>query len=250
MTTIDLKSRAEIQKMREGGKIAAAVLVRLMKAAQPGVTVKALDILAEEIIKKAGATPSFKGFKGFPTATCISVNDEVVHGIPSERVLRAGDIAGIDVGVYYQGFHTDTAVTIGIGQISKEAQKLLNVTQKSLDSAIDEVRPGKYLGDVQFLIQKTVEDEGFGVIRDLTGHGVGRQLQESPSIPNFGQKGTGLILKEGMTLAIEPMVVAGDWHVRVKDDGWTVVTADGSLAAHFEHTIAVTKTGGEILTEI
>lgn len=255
MEKISLKTAEEIEKMREGGRIAAAILKCLKKAARPGVTTKTLDLIAEKEIKKAclagrqaGAAPSFKGYKGYPTATCISVNDEIVHGIPSERVLGEGDIVGIDVGVYYKGFHTDAAMTIGIGKISTEAQKLINVTKKALDSAIKEVRPGKCLGDVQFVIQKTAEEAGFGVIRDLAGHGVGRQLQESPSIPNFGQKGIGLVLKEGMTLAIEPMVSTGDWHVKVQDDGWTVVTADGSLAAHFEHTIAVTKSGCKILT--
>lgn len=249
MEKINLKTLAEIKKMREGGRIAAAVLEKISKAAKSGVTVKDLDMMAEQMIQKAGAQPSFKGYKGYPTATCISINDEVVHGIPSERVLKEGDIVGIDLGVFYQGFHTDTAITIGIGRISKEAQKLINITKKSLDLAIKEIKPGQCLGDVQFLIQKTVEEAGFGVIRDLAGHGIGRELQESPAIPNFGKKGTGLVLREGMTLAIEPMVSAGDWHIRLRDDDWTVVTADGSLAAHFEHTIAVTKTGCDILTK-
>lgn len=249
MEKINLKTSAEIKKMREGGKIAAAVLEKISNTVKTGVTVKDLDLIAEEKIRKAGAKPSFKGYKGYPTATCISINDEVVHGIPSERVLKNGDIVGIDLGVFYQGFHTDTAITIGIGKISQEAQKLIDITKKSLDSAIKEIKPGKCLGDVQFVIQKTVEEAGFGVIRDLVGHGVGRKLQESPSIPNFGKKGTGLILREGMTLAIEPMVSAGDWHIKVLNDGWTVVTADGSLSAHFEHTIAVTKNGCEILTK-
>lgn len=249
MATINLKSKEEIAKMRAGGKIAARVLSQLAAVAKPGVTTKELDILAEKIMAKAGATPSFKGFKGYPAATCISINNEIVHGIPSDRILREGDIIGIDVGVYYQGFHTDTAISIGIGKISHEAQKLIDMTKKSLDMAIAMVKPDIHLGDVQAKIQKTIESAGFAVIRDLAGHGVGRELQEAPLIPNFGKYGKGLILKEGMTLAIEPMVAMGDWPVKILKDNWTVATADGSLSAHFEHTIAVTKDGCEILTK-
>ncbi len=249
MSSIELKSKEEIGLMRAGGKIAACVLNELARAAKPGKTILELDSLAEKIIKDAGATPSFKGFKGYPSATCISVNEEIVHGIPTERVLKAGDIVGIDVGVFFEGFHTDTAITVGIGEIPPESQKLIDVTKKSLDLAIEMIKPGIHLGDIQSLIQKTVENAGFGVIRNLSGHGVGKHLQEPPSIPNFGEKGKGLILKEGMTLAIEPMVSAGDWHIKVKEDGWTVVMADGSSSAHFEHTIAVTKTGAEVLTK-
>lgn len=249
MAKIDLKTTAEIAKMRAGGRIAARVLNELTIAARPGVTILELDGLAEKIIREAGATPSFKGFKGYPTATCVSVNEEIVHGIPTSRELRDGDIIGLDVGVYYQGFHTDTAVSVGVGKISDEAQKLIDVTEESLRAAIKIIKPGIHLGDIQSAIQEKIESNGFSVIRDLVGHGVGQNLQEAPSIPNYGEKGTGLILQEGMTLAIEPMVAAGNWRVRVKDDGWTVVTADGSLAAHFEHTIAVTKDGCEILTK-
>lgn len=248
MAQIDLKSNEEIAIMRAGGKIAARVLSELARSAVPGKTILELDAQAEEIIENAGAKPSFKGFHGYPAAICVSVNNEVVHGIPSKRILKEGDIVGIDVGVYYQGFHTDTAITIAIGKISSEAQKLIDVTKKSLDAAIKIIKPDIYLGDVQAEIQQIIEAAGYGVIRDLAGHGVGKNLQEAPSIPNYGKKGTGIILKEGMTLAIEPMVSAGDWRVRVLDDGWTVVASDGSLSAHFEHTIAVTKNGGEILT--
>lgn len=250
MSNITIKNAQEIEKMRIGGKIAAAVLERLSKIAEPGMTIWELDTLAEEIIQKAGATPSFKGFKGYPTATCISINEEIVHGIPSDRVIRKGDVIGIDVGVQYGGYHTDTAVTIGLEPVSLEAQRLIETTKHALDQGLKQIKAGKYLGDAQAVIQEIIETERFGVIRDLTGHGVGRELQEAPSIPNYGKRGTGLLLEEGMTLAIEPMVAMGDWHIDVLDDGWTVVTADKSLAAHFEHTVLVTKDGCEILTKI
>lgn len=250
MAEIDLKTKDEIQKMRASGRIAARVLSELKNAAISGKTVLELDQMAEKIIHEAGGEPSFKGFKGYPTTTCISVNNEIVHGIPTKRVLKTGDIVGLDVGVFYDGYHTDTAITVGIGKITKEAQKLIDITKESLEMAIKMIKPGIHLGDIQSAIQVHVESAGFSVIRDLAGHGVGRALQEAPSIPNFGEKGKGLVLKEGMTLAIEPMVAAGDWHVKILDDGWTVVTADKSLSAHFEHTIAVTNNSGEILTKI
>lgn len=246
---IPIKSSEDIAKMKESGKIAAKVLFELKKATKSGMTTSKLNQMAEVIIKSHHADCSFKGFGGFPAATCISVNDEVVHGIPSSRIIKDGDVVGIDVGVLYKGFHTDTAITVGVGKNSKNAQKLIDITQKSLEMGINAVKPGVYLGDVQSIIQKTIEDAGFGVVRDLSGHGVGKNLQEAPMIPNFGTPGTGPIIKDGMTLAIEPMVTLGDWHVRVKPDGWTVVTVDGSLSAHFEHTIAVTKTGAEVLTK-
>jgi len=250
MNNISIKTPEEIEKMRLGGKIAAAVLERIAKIAEPGMTVWELDTLAEEMILKAGGKPSFKGFKGYPTATCISINEEIVHGIPSDRVLRKGDIIGVDVGVYFEGYHTDTAITIGLEPVSSENQRLIDTTKEALINGLKEIKAGKYLGDAQSRIQETIENERFGVIRDLTGHGVGRELQEAPSIPNYGKPGTGLLLEAGMTLAIEPMVSTGDWHIDVKDDGWTVVTADKSHAAHFEHTIVVTDEGCEILTQL
>ena len=247
---IDLKTPEEIEIMREGGKIAARVLIYMEQIAKPGMTTSELDTVAEKMILAAGAIPSFKGFKGYPASICVSINDEVVHGIPSDRQLEVGDIVGIDVGVYFKGFHTDTAITIGIGKISEKAQKLINATKASLQNGIAKVKAGVYLGDAQNAIQQTIEQAGLTVIRDLTGHGVGRELQESPSIANYGQKGKGLLLTEGMTLAIEPMTAAGDWRVMMLEDGWTVVTADGSLSAHAEHTVAVTHGGCEILTKI
>lgn len=250
MSNISLKNSEEIIKMRRGGKIAARVLDELSKAIKPGVTTLDLDFLAESIITKTGAKPSFKGFHGYPAATCISINDEVVHGIPSDRIIEEGDIVGIDVGVYLEGFHTDTAITVAVGEIDERTKKLINVTKQSLLNGLAKIKAGAYLGDAQEKIQKTIESAGFGVIRDLTGHGVGRELQEAPSIPNYGQKGKGLLLQEGMTLAIEPMASMEDWHVDSLSDGWTVVTADGKPSAHFEHTIVVTKNGFEILTKL
>jgi methionyl aminopeptidase len=250
MSELTIKTPDEIEIMRRGGKIAALVLERLSKIADPGMTVWELDALAEDIILKAGAKPSFKGFKGYPSATCISINEEIVHGIPSDRVLKKGDVIGIDVGVLFEGFHTDTAVTIGLEPVSLENQRLIEVTEEALSNGLKQIKAGSYLGDAQAAIQQTIENESFGVIRDLTGHGVGRDLQEAPAIPNYGEPGRGLLLQEGMTLAIEPMVSLGDWHIDVLDDGWTVVTADKSTAAHFEHTIVVTKDGCEILTKL
>lgn len=246
---IDIKTKDEIEIMNAGGKIAFRVLENLSKAVKEGASIKDLDLLAEKLIFKEKAQPAFKGFRGYPTATCISVNDTVVHGIPTDKKIKEGDLVGIDIGISFQGYFTDTAKTVGVGKISPIAKKLLKVTQNSLNLAIRAVRPGRHLGDIQSLIQKTIEKEGFGVIRDLSGHGIGKNLQEEPSIPNFSHPGTGPVLKEGMTLAIEPMVSAGNWQVKILDDGWTVVTVDKSLSAHFEHTIAVTKNGAKILTK-
>jgi len=247
---ITIKNLAEIAKMKQAGHIAALVLDIIKKEIKPGMTTGEIDKIAEKTILENKADCSFKGFGGYPAATCISINEEVVHGIPGNRVVKEGDLVGIDVGVYYLGYHADTAITVGVGKISAEKKKLIDVTQESLRKGITMVKPDVHLGDVQAIIQKTIESAGFGVIRDLTGHGIGTQLQEPPSIPNFGKVGTGLILQKGMTIAIEPMVSVGNWHVRVENDGWTVVTADGSPSAHFEHTIAITATGAEILTKL
>lgn len=246
---IELKNQAEIEKMRLGGKIASRILKYLRNQVKEGVTTLVLDQMAEKMILEAGAKPSFKGFQGYPGSICISVNEEVVHGIPSARILKNNDVVGLDLGVYFQGFHTDTALTCVVGDvILPEIKKLLEVTSQALSEGIKLCKAGVYLGDVQNVIQKTVEEAGFGVIRDLVGHGVGRALQEPPQIPNFGKPGTGPILEEGMTLAIEPMVSMGDWRVKILNDHWTVVTADKSISAHFEHTIVVGKNNAEILT--
>ena len=246
---INIKSSKEIEIMREGGKIAAQFLNLLKDSVKPGITTKELDLLVAKEIKKRGVRASFLGHGGFPASICTSINSEVVHGIPSGRILREGDIVGLDLGIFHQGYHTDAAITVGVGKISLEKQQLIKITKKALDEGISMIKSGVYLGDIQNRIQKIVEGAGYSVIRDLAGHGIGKNLQENPSIPNFGKKSAGPVLKEGMVLAIEPMVAVGDWHVKILKDGWTVVTCDGSLSAHFEHTVAVRKDGLEILTE-
>jgi methionyl aminopeptidase len=249
MTKIILKSKKEIEIMKKGGQIAASVLNQLKYKVKPGITTKSLDKYAEELIRNARAIASFKNFHNYPASVCISVNKEVVHGIPSDRILKEGDIVGIDLGILYQGYHTDTAMTCGVGKISIEAQKLINTTQKALEIAIIAVRPGNHLSDIGYTIQSYVEKEGYSVVRTLVGHGIGHNLQEEPAVPNYGKKGQGIVLKEGMTIAIEPMINVGKHSVKILKDGWTVVTADKSLSAHFEHTIAITKNSPIILTK-
>ncbi len=244
-----IKTSDDLKQMREGGKIAARILNLLAKEVKEKITTGTLDQIARREIAKAGGKPSFLGHLGYPAAICTSINNEVVHGIPGSKPLREGDIIGIDLGIFYRGFHNDTAITVGVGVIDYKKKNLLEITQKALDEGLKSVKPGIHLGDIQSRIQGIVEGAGFSVIRDLAGHGVGKELQEPPSIPNFGIKGSGPIIKEGMVLAIEPMVAAGDWHVKILPDGWTVVTADGSNAAHYEHTVAVTRDGYEILTK-
>jgi methionyl aminopeptidase len=216
-----------------------------------GVSTQALNDYAEELIARAGGAPAFKNYKGYPATLCTSVNSQIVHGIPSEKViLENGDIIGLDLGLVYQGMVTDMARTFAVGKISKEAKKLIQVTRECLTRAIKEIAPGKHLGDLSFAVQSHAEKNGFSVVRELVGHGVGREVHEDPPIPNYGEKGTDLILKPGMTLAIEPMINLGQWPARFLKDGWTVETRDGSLSAHFEHTVAVTEDGYEILTEL
>ena len=252
---ITIKTDVEIGIMREGGKILACVLVALKSLAKPGVALSKLDKLAEQLIREAGAKPSFKGYrpsgavKPYPASVCLSVNDEVVHGLPDERILKDGDLLKIDLGVFYKGLHTDSAVTIPTGNVSQEAKELISVTERALELAVKMVRPGVHLGDIGEVIQKFVASHNFSVVRDLVGHGIGRELQEEPMVPNFGKEGTGVVLEEGMTIAIEPMVAAGKGHLILAADGFTYKTADGSLAAHFEHTVAVTKDGCVILTK-
>lgn len=246
---IKLKTKKEIAQMRLGGKIASRILKMLGKSLKAGLTTGQIDQMAEVLIEKAGAQPSFKDYHGYPGNICVSINDEVVHGIAGRRLIKNGDLVSLDIGIFFQGFHTDTAATFGVGKVSLEAKKLLDVTRQSLDLGIKTCVAGRFLGDVQFIIQKTIENAGFSVIRNLAGHGVGRALQEPPSISNYGRPATGPKLQEGMTLALEPMVSAGDWQVKTLADGWTVVTCDKSLSAHFEHTIAITKTDAEVLTK-
>jgi len=250
---IRYKSRAELSKMRRAGGIVAEVLARLEHAAVPGTTTAELDAIAQEIISGHGATPSFLGQqvedRRYPAATCISINDEVVHGIPSpKRRLEEGDIAGIDVGACWEGYHADAAVTVAVGELTPQAEKLRQVTREALELGIEKVVVGGRLKDVSRAVQEHVEGAGFSVVRALSGHGIGKTLWEAPQIHNFVTTGGDVRLRAGMTLAIEPMVNVGHWEVRPSEDMWTVRTSDGSLSAHFEHTVAITKEGVEILT--
>lgn len=242
------KSAAELALMREAGRIVADTHLLLQKAIQPDITTKELDQIAEDYIRSQGAIPSFKGYNGFPGSICASVNDELVHGIPGQRKLKDGDIISIDIGAQYKGYHGDSAWTYGVGTISDTARKLLEVTERSLFAGIAEAKPDVRLYTISNAIQKYIENEGFSVVREYVGHGIGTKLHEEPQIPNYGPAGHGPRLKPGMVLAIEPMVNVGERYVRTLEDDWTVVTVDGTLCAHFEHTIAITPDGYEILT--
>ena len=241
-----IKSDEEIAIMRKCGKILAAILDKLRTETRPGIKTGQLDIIMAEESEKKGVIPSFKNYRGFPANLCVSVNDEIVHGIPGERILQEEDIVSLDVGAKLNGFHTDAAITIGVGQISKEAEELIVITEGSLKSGIAQAVNGAHIGDISFAIQHYVESKGFSVVREYTGHGVGRDLHEEPQIPNF-VVGKGPLLRKGMALAIEPMVNVGDWHTKLAANQWTVLTADGSLSAHFEHTIVITDNGAETL---
>jgi methionyl aminopeptidase len=243
------RSAAELRRLRTVNQLVGRVLQQLRLAVAPGVTTADLDAIAEREIRAAGATPAFKGYKGYPASICASVNDQVVHGIPSEaRPLRDGDIISIDLGAKLDGFYGDSAVTVGVGKIAATAADLLRVTEESLWKGIDQVRPGARVSDIGHAVQKHVEKFGFSVVREFVGHGIGVELHEEPQIPNYGEPGRGPRLAEGMVLAIEPMVNAGGPGVKVLKDGWTAVTEDRSLSAHFEHTVAVTQEGVEVLT--
>ncbi|MFD0872497.1 methionine aminopeptidase [Chlamydia abortus] len=243
------KSEYELDLMREAGRIVAETHRLLSKEIRPGVTTKELDRIAEEFIRSQGATPSFKGYNGFSGSICASVNEELVHGIPGPRKLKEGDIISIDIGAQYQGYHGDSAWTYPVGEISSSAQKLLEVTEKALYDGLAEAKPDARLFTISHAIQRTVEAEGFSIVREYVGHGIGASLHEEPQIPNYGLPDRGPRLKPGMVLAIEPMVNIGERYVKTLDDQWTVVTVDGSLCAHFEHTIAITNDGYEILTK-
>ncbi|MFH1171313.1 MAG: type I methionyl aminopeptidase [bacterium] len=244
-----VRTEKERQALREGGRLLANILHQVANAAGPGISTFALDAQARAAIAAAGAEPAFLGYHGFPAALCTSINTKVVHGIPSkEEILQEGDILSIDLGIRFRGLFTDMAITVGIGNIPDEAQRLMTATRAALDRAITAARSGATVGDIGSAIQTSIEEQGYNVVRDLVGHGVGRKLHEEPPLPNFGIAGHGTILREGMVLAIEPMVTAGDWHVKTLPDEWSVVTVDGSLAAHFEHTLIVTGSGGEVVT--
>jgi len=244
------KSAAELEYMREAGRIVAETHRLLRQAIKPGVTTAELDRLAEEYIRSQGAVPSFKGYNQFPASICASVNDELVHGIPGPRVLNEGDIISIDIGAQYQGYHGDSAWTYPVGEISDEHRRLLEVTEQSLMEGLKHVKAGVRLYTVSHAIQRVIEEAGMSVVREYVGHGIGARLHEEPQIPNYGIPDRGPRLKAGMTLAIEPMVILGERYVRTLEDNWTVVTVDGTWCAHFEHTVAVTEDGCEILTMV
>ena len=251
---LELKSKEDVARMRRAGGIVAEVLQRLQEEVRPGVTTLELDRIAEELTRKRGAVPAFKGYRVadrvFPASLCVSINEEVVHGIPSARVLHEGDIVGLDFGVVVDGYYGDAAVTVPVGAITKRAQHLVDATRESLWQGIGTIRAGRRLGDLSHAIQSYAEGAGLSVVREFVGHGIGRRLHEEPQVPNFGEPGRGRLLREGMVLAIEPMLNLGEPGVLVKDDGWTAVTRDGSLSAHFEHSVAITAEGPMVLTQL
>jgi len=244
------KSPDEIAKMRKAGRVVAGTIDRVVAAVRPGLATTELDAVAEAYIKERGSTPSFKGYKGYPASICVSINDEVVHGIPSpKRVLAEGDILSLDFGAIWEGFHADSALTMCVGDPpSAEAEKLVRATEEALEAGVSQIVPGARLSDVGAAVQQVAEGAGFSVVREYVGHGIGRNLHEDPQIPNYGEPGRGPVIKPGLVVAVEPMVNIGGWETRVLADDWTVVTDDGSLSAHFEHTIAVTEDGREVLT--
>lgn len=246
---IVLKSKAEIEKMRRANQLVVEVMKTIGTMIKPGVTTKDLDRVAEEIIRGQGGVPAFLGYRGFPATLCTSINEEVVHGIPSDkRVLNAGDIVSVDCGVVLDGFYGDHAITFAVGDVAPRTQRLLEITQEALKKGIEKMVVGNRLGDVGAAIQSHVEAEGFGVVKDYVGHGIGRNLHEEPQVPNYGQSGTGLRLKAGMVLAVEPMINEGVADVKLLSDDWTVITADAKHSAHFEHSVAVTENGPDILS--
>lgn len=248
--SIELKTKGELQSMIRAGDVAGRALQAVAKAVEVGITTKDLDKVAENFIRKNGGKPTFIGYRGYPASLCVSINEEVVHGIPGPRKIKAGDVVSIDVAATVDGFVGDTATTVLVGPVTKEAQKLWDVTNASLEAAIECMRVGKRLGDVSAAVQAVIDEAGLGIVRDFVGHGIGRAMHEEPAVPNYGKVGTGMRLEEGLVLAIEPMVTLGKFDVRVLQDGWTVVTRDGSLAAHAEHTVAITEDGPKVLTRV
>ncbi len=247
---ITIKTPEEIAIMREGGRMLVQIVDELIAQVRLGVSTDQLDKISEQKIRKAGAKPAFLNYDGFPATLCASVNEEVVHAIPSaEKILKNGDIITLDLGLIYKGYYLDMARTVPVGQIDGKTARLVEVTKEALKLGIEKVRPGIAIGDIGYEIQRFVEGEGFGIVRELCGHGIGKELHEEPQVLNYGERNTGARLKEGMVICIEPMVTAGDWNVKRTKDGQTFVTSDGSLSAHFEDTIAVTSTGSEVLTK-
>ncbi len=247
---IIIKSNQEIAAMRQAGRIVGTILEILKSQVRVGMKTKELDVIAAKEVERLGAKPSFKGYRGFPANLCVSVNDEIVHGIPDERVLDEGDIVSLDLGTIFMGFQSDAAVTVGVGKISPQAKRLIETTEGALRAGIAAAYPEARLGDISAAIQNYAESRGYSVVHEYTGHGIGREMHEEPQIPNFGLPGSGPLLKKGMTLALEPMVCVSDWHTRVIDNHWTVVTADGDLSAHFDHTIDITDAEPEVLTAV
>jgi len=246
--SIIIKSGREIKAMRQAGRIVATVLEVLKLQIKPGIKTEEFDVIVAREVERMGAKSSFKGYRGFPANICVSVNDEIVHGIPGKRVLQEGDIVSLDFGVIFDGFQGDAAITVGVGDISPLARHLVETTEGALRAGMAAARAGARLGDISVAIQHYAEPRGYSVVREYTGHGIGREMHEEPQIPNFGLPGEGPVLKKGMTLALEPMVNVGGWRTRLGDDHWTVFTSDGSLSAHFEHTIAITDGEPEVLT--
>ncbi len=249
MGNIILKTPDEIKIMRKAGGILSKILKQVAASVADGVTTRDIDLLTESLIVQHGCRAAFKGYRGFPGSACVSVNQEVVHGIPGNRKIKNGDIVSIDVGLIYQGYYADTATTVTVGPVSEQTKKLVEVTRESLHAGIMQARAGQHLSDISHAVQKHVEHHGFSVVRDFVGHGIGTTLHEEPEIPNYGPPHTGPILREGMVFCIEPMVNMGSWQTKIMDDGWTVETEDGTPSAHFEHMIAVTAGGPDILTE-
>ena len=246
---INLKTNKEIEIIRANGRILARTLELFGEKIKPGVRTKELDRLAEDFIRREGAYPAFKGYREYPASICISIDNEVVHGIPGERMIEEGQLVSVDIGVFKDNYYADGAFTFAVEPVSDQAQRLIQITQEALKRGLEFVREGEFLSDISYAIQSFVEKNGFSVVRDLVGHGIGMNMHEEPQIPNFGPSGQGPILKKGMVLAIEPMVNAGSFEIETKEDNWTIVTKDGSLSAHFEHTVAVTENGAMILTK-
>ncbi|HSV32175.1 MAG TPA: type I methionyl aminopeptidase [Atribacteraceae bacterium] len=243
-----LTSVQELSSIREGGKILAEVLEKAQELVVPGMETAYIDRVIEETIRAKGGTPAFKGYRGYPASSCISINEQVVHGLPGERVIQKGDLVSIDVGLEWQGLFTDAAFSLVVGRMDDKAERLLNACREALSAGIREARPGNRVGNISQAVQQTIEEAGYSVVRDFVGHGLGHSLHEEPQIPNFGRRGDGMLLKSGMVVAIEPMANEKGFQVKVLDDGWTVVTADGGLSAHFEHTVLIGPDSPEILT--
>ena len=247
-STIIIKSPAELEILREAGHILAAIIAQIQSSLKIGMRTKDIDAQAEGLIEKYGVKPAFKGYRKFPACACVSVNEEVVHGIPGHRVLIEGDIVSIDIGILHKGYYSDAAITLALGKVKPEIQVLLETTRQALYNGIGQARVNNHLSDISHAVQKTLEAKGFSVVREFVGHGIGQSLHEDPEINNFGPPHQGPLLKEGMVLAIEPMANVGGWQTKIKEDGWTAVTLDGKPSAHFEHTVAITRHGPEILT--